>query len=347
MYKLKVNRDACIACGMCALECSVLQEDAEGKVEVIGEGIVADSQVGKVRNIVELCPSKALTLTEEYVDVGAKLAELKEKMRQPLTFTPPAADEYDFRLEDKDQYAEEITGSLDVSGEYEYDYNSYSSAESAGKSAFRDEIYSQAGALAQQILVMYEQRRMNKVARYAEIEGNYKYGVHQRLIKDLRSFVNELENYTGKKFSLPSDFFSFRTKDTDCINDRQERSNGFIADAIKEYLQPASEFYSCVKTDKTCVGSVRVSHWFGDDTYEDKYKYAYYLKPESVARFYRYVARATWKAGKFRKKFCERELDRFHKEIEQEWFDKINYLLHEIGEDGVKKHSITGNFIFE
>lgn len=346
MYKLKVNRDVCIACGMCALECSVLQEDAEGKVEVIGEGIIADSDADQVRGVVELCPSKALTLTEEYVDVGAKLEELKEKMRQPLMFTPPAADEYDFRIEDKNQYAEEITGSLDVSGEYEYDYNSYSSAESAGKSAFRDEIYSQAGALAQQILVMYEQRRMNKVARYAEIEGNYKYGVHQRLIKDLRSFVNELESYTGKKFSLPSDFFSFRTKDTDRINDLQERSNGFIADKIKEYLQPASDFYSCVRVDRTRE-TVRVSHWFGDDTWEEKTKYAYYLKPESVAYFYNSVARATLKAGKFRKRFCKDELDSFHKEIEQEWFDKINYLLREIGEDGVKKHSITGNFIFE
>ena len=35
MYKLKVNRDACIACGMCALECNVLQEDSSGKVEII------------------------------------------------------------------------------------------------------------------------------------------------------------------------------------------------------------------------------------------------------------------------------------------------------------------------
>ena len=209
--------------------------------EVIGEGIVAGSDASQVRGVVELCPSKALTLTEEYVNVGAKLAELKEKMRQPLTFTPPPAEEYRFRLEDKDEYLKEIKGSLDVSGEYEYDYNSSSSARSAGKRAFRDEIYSQAWALSQQIIAMYEQRRVNKGARYAEIESNYKYGVHQRLIKDLRSFVNELESYTGRKISLPSDFFSFSTKDIDYINNRQERSNGFIADAIKEYLKPASE----------------------------------------------------------------------------------------------------------
>ncbi len=46
-------------------------------------------------------------------------------------------------------------------------------AESAIKRAFREEIYSQAEALAQQVIAMYEQRRMNKVARYAETDINY------------------------------------------------------------------------------------------------------------------------------------------------------------------------------
>lgn len=345
MYKLKVNRDACIACGMCALECSVLQEDAEGKVEVVGEGIVADSDAAQVRGVVELCPSKALTLAEEYVNVGAKLAELKEKMRQPLTFILPPDEEYKFRFEDMEEYAAAIQGSLSISNEYEYDYDSHESAKSAGERAFREEMYSQFPALAQQIIAMYEQRRLNKVARYAEVEGNYKYGVHQRLIKDLRAFVNELESYTGKNFSLSSNFFSFHTKDTEYINDCQETSNEWLSERISNNMKNASELYSFVRVDRTRE-TVRVSHWFGDDTWEEKTKYAYYLS-DGVSRFYNSVARAVWKSAKYTKKFCERELDRFHKEIEQEWFDKINYLLREIGEDGVKKHSITGNFIFE
>ena len=220
MYKLKVNRDLCNACGMCALECNILQEDATGKIEVIGEGIVADSDVSKVKNIVELCPVTALTLTEEFVDMSVKLAELKSKMQQPLKFNPPPYDDYAFRLEDKDEYAQLLWNNSrsGVSDEYEFDYNSASAARSAGERAFRDEIYSQANALAQQVIVMYEQRKLNRVARYADTTSNYKYGVHQRLIKDLRSFVNELESYTGKKISLPSDFFTFRTKDTEYIN---------------------------------------------------------------------------------------------------------------------------------
>ncbi|MBQ6297137.1 MAG: ferredoxin [Selenomonadaceae bacterium] len=331
MYKLKVQKDKCIACGMCALECNVLQEDSSGKVEVIGAGVVADSEVGKVRNVVELCPAKALSLTEEFVNVGAKLAELKSKMQQPLTFTPPPKSDYRFMLEDSDQYAMEIwqNSFSGVSGEDDFDYKSSSSAKSAGERAFRDEIYSQAEALAQQVIVMYEQRKMNRVARYAETSGNYKYGVHQRLIADLRSFVNELESYTGKKISLPSNFFTFRTKDTEYINDRQEHANDWLASRIKGHLEPASEFYGCVKTNKT-YEYVTVSSWFGPDKEKMIEKYAYYIDGDNSKRFYRRVARTACKDGKYTSQFCERELDRFHKEIEEEWKSKINYLLRQV-----------------
>ena len=338
MYKLKVQSNKCNACGMCVLECSVLQEDSSGKVGVVGEGIIADSEIGRVRNIVELCPVGALSLTEEFVDRSAKLAELKSKMRQPLKFTPPSAEEYRFRYEDKDEYADAIKGSPEVSGAWEYDYKSWDSAKSAGKRAFRDEIYSQADALAQQVVAMYEQRRVNRVARYAETEGNYKYGVHQRLIKDLRSFVNELESYTGRKISLPSDFFTFRTRDTEYINDRQDHANEWLAGSIKNHLKPASDFDTCVKVEKTQDYVLVSGGWFSEDKHKWVTKYAYYVDSDSLRRFYRNVASATWKAGKYTSKFCERELDAFHKAIEQEWFGKIDYLLRQLGEDGIRKN---------
>lgn len=345
MYKLKVQRDKCIACGACTLDCKALQEDSTGTVEVVGEGIITDSEVDKIRNIVECCPMSALTLTEEFVDMSAKLAELKSKMKQPLKFTPPSTSEYEFSMDDRDKYAEDLYrgSSLSVSDEYEFDYKSSSSAKSAGERAFRDEIYSQAEALAQQVIVMYEQRKLNRVARYAETNGNYKYGVHQRLIKDLRAYVNEIESYTGKKLSLSSDFFKFRTRDTEYINDRQDHSNDWLAGRIKEYLESASEFYSCVKTDKTSE-YVTVSSWFGSDKEKLVYKYAYYIDGEKLKRFYNHVARATWKAGKYTKQFCERELDAFHKAIEQEWLGKIDYLLRQIGDEGLKKNSYSGEY---
>lgn len=328
MYKLTVQKEKCNACGMCSLDCSILQEDSSGKVEVIGKGIVSDSEIGKIRNIIELCPTEALHLIEDSANILERLEELKNKMKAPLKFNPPSLDEYAFRLEDKNEYAELLWKNSrgGVSDEYEFDYKSAGAARSAGEKAFRDEIYSQASALAQQVIAMYEQRKMNKVARYAEIPSNYKYSVHQRLIKDLRAYVNEIESYIGKKLSLPSDFFIFRTKDTDYIDRRQEKANDWLANRIKESLESPSEFYSCVKTDKTSE-YVTVSSWFGSDKEKLVYKYAYYIDADGLKRFYNHVVRATWKSGKYTKQDCEREIDAFHRAIEQEWKNKIEYLL--------------------
>ena len=329
MQKLKVFKEKCNACGMCTLECKILQEDSSGIVEVIGEGIVADSEVEKIKGIVSLCPTGALSLLEYNEDGKKRLEELKIKIQTPLEFTMPDKNEYEFSMDDRDAYAKEINCSGWVSGEYDFDYKSSSSARSAGERAFRDEIYSQFEALAQQVIVMYEQRKMNRVARYAETNSNYKYNVHQRLIRNLKSFVNEIEACTGKTLSLPSDFFTFRTKDTEYIKHQQESHNEWLAGRIKEHMEPASEFYSCVKTDST-EDYVKVSSWFGDDDYKTVKKYAYYIDNEKLQRFYSKVARATWKAGKYTSKFCEEELNKFHREIEEEYKSKVKYLLNQI-----------------
>ena len=328
MQKLTVQSDKCNACGMCALECEILQENSAGIVEVVGNGIVADSDAEKIAEIVSLCPTGALNLEKIKIDAKARLAEIKSQLQAPLEFNPPPKEDYEFRLEDKDEYAEAIQDSLSISGEYEYDYSSASSAESAGRAAFRDEIYSQVDALAQQVIAMYEQRRINKVARYAEIDTNYKFGVHKKLAGDLRAFVTEIESLTGKKISLPQDFYAFKTRDTDYINDRQDHANEWLAESIRDKIDSASEFYHCIKTDRE-YEYVTVSHFFGDDTRENKYTYAYYLNHESsgLRRFYNQVARATWKSGKYTSRFCEEELRRFHKDIEAEWKGKISYLL--------------------
>jgi len=325
MYKLKVQREKCNACGACALETNILHEGEGGIVEVIGEGIIADSDLEKIKNIISLCPTDALSLVEEQINVNQKLSDLKNKMQQPLVFTPPPLAEYAFDLEDKNAYAKELHVTSSLDGEYDYDYKSWDSANSAGQREFRQEIYSQVDALAQQVMVMYMQRKMNKVARYAEIPTNYKYSVHQNLIKNLRAFVNEIESYTGKQISLPSDFYTFRTKDTDYINARQDHVNEWLADNIRSEMKPASEFETCVGVDKT-KDSVRVSSWFGDDEWKTVTKYCYYLRVEKMERFYNNVARAAWYGGKYTSKFCTEELNRFHKDIEEEWKNKISYL---------------------
>ena len=143
-----------------------------------------------------------------------------------------------------------------------------------------------------------------------------------------RAFRNEIESYTGKKLSLPSDFYTFRTKDTEYINNRQDHVNEWRADNIKSEMKPASEFYTCIGVEKT-TDEVRVSSWFGDDKWKTVTKYCYYLRSEKMERFYNNVARAAWYGGKYSHKFGTEELNRFHKEITEEWKNKISYLLNQ------------------
>lgn len=331
MKKLVVDRSKCNACGACTLEeIKILQEDSSGIVDVIGEGIVSDSEVEKIKGIVSLCPTGALSLFEYNEDGKKRLEELKIKIQTPLEFVMPNKEEYEFSMDDRDKYGEEVANGFGgTSGEWDYDYNSASSARSAGERAFRDEIYSQYEAIAQQIIVMYEQRKMNRVARFAEINSNYKYSVHQRLIHDLKSYVNEIEACTGKNLSLPSDFFKFRTKDTEYIIHMQESHNEWLAGRVREHMPSASEFNNCVEVEKT-QEYVTVSSFFGKDKEKLVNKYAYLVSFEKAKKFYRQVARATWKAGKYTSKFCEEELNKFHREIENEWKDKISYLMRQI-----------------
>ena len=327
MQKLIVEKGTCNACGMCTVDCDLLQEDASGIVEVIAPGIVAAAVLEKVRNIVSLCPTNALRLQEEHVDQKKRLAELKKKMKEPLEWEMPSKWDYAFSADDKNDFESELPQPY-ASDEGEYKYSSDSKAYSAGKSAFRNEIYSQADALTQQIMALYQQRKLNAVVRYAEVPGNFKYDTHNRLIQKLKSFVNELEGCTGKKASLPSDFYTFRTKDTEFIEDIQDSPNDWLAARVKENLVSPSEVYDNIKTD-SMEDYVKVSHWFGDDTYETREKYSFSLR-RAVERFNRALARTVWKCGKYTSQNGGVELEKFCKAITEEWKSKIEHLLKQM-----------------
>ena len=327
MQKLIVEKGSCNACGMCTVDCDLLQEDASGIVDVIAPGIVLNHMLEKVKNIVSLCPENALCLVEDGVDQKKRLAELKEKMQAPLEWDIPSKWDYSFSPGDKNDFESELPQPY-VSDEDEYKYSSISDALSAGKRAFRDEIYSQADALAQQLMVLYQQRKLNAVVRYAEVSGNFKYETHNRLIRALKSFVNEMEGCMGKTLSLPSDFYTFRTKNTEYIEKMQDRPNEWLAGRIKENLKSASEFYGSIKTDST-KDYVAVSHWFGDDTYEMKKVYSFSLR-KAVERFNRSLAHTVWKCGKYTSQDGDRELSAFCKEIEKEWKCKMDHLMEQM-----------------
>lgn len=322
--KLLLEKEKCHACGMCAMDCDLIEEEADGSVSLIGPGLIPQQALEKIENIVELCPGEALHITDESISPKGLIQSLKEKMNEPLDFSFPKESEYKWALDDKDEYVKELPIPY-IKGEYDYIYKSRSAARSAGEQVFREQVYSQADALAQQLIVSYCQRKLNKVIRYAEVEGNFKYETHKILSHKLKSYVNEMELLCGEKLSLPDGFFEFTTKDTDYIDDMQDRPNKWLAERIHNKLPSASEFYGSIRTD-SMDDYVRVSHWFGDDTYETKRMYAYYNMDKVITRFNESLGRCVWRCGKNTSKDGETELNRFCRCITKEWEDKVNLL---------------------
>ena len=327
MKKLVVKTENCTACGICTMDCGLLQETSSGTVEVVGEGRVPNDQLEKIKGIVALCPAGALSLVDDDFDATKALENLKLKLNEPLKLSPPSKNDYYWELDERDDYVKELPTPY-ISGENDYCYKSSSDARSAGKQAFRDEVYSQADALAQQLIVSYWQRKMYPIVCYAEISGNFKYETHKELTTKLKSYVHEIEACTGKNLSLPSDFYKFRTKDTEYIEDRQEKPNEWLAGRIRENLPSASEFYERIKTDSE-YHYVKVSHLFGDDTYEEKKRYAYNIQ-KAIESFNRQLGRTVWKCGKYTSQDGEREFEKFCREITEEWKQKVEYLRKQI-----------------
>lgn len=327
MKKIVVQTGKCTSCGMCTVDCDLLQETMDGTVEVVSPGIIPEGQLEKIKEIVSLCPSGALFLKDDNFDANKALQELKVKLKEPLKLSPPSKSDYRWEIDEKDEFVKELPVPY-VSGEDDYCYKSPSDARSAGKQAFRDEIYSQADALAQQLVVSYWQRKLNAVVRYAEVGGNFKYETHRQLANKLKSYIHEIETCTGKKLSLPSDFLKFYTKDTEYIEHIQEKPNDWLANRIRENLPSASEFYDSIKTDSE-ERFVTVSHFFGDDTHEVKKRYCYSLT-KAIERFNRYLGRTVFKCAKYTSQDGEREFDQFCREITAEWNKKADYLYKQV-----------------
>ncbi|MEM2940440.1 MAG: ferredoxin [Thermoproteota archaeon] len=73
-YRVKVDKDTCIACGVCYSTCSeVFEPDDEGKSQIISkyrsccasEGIIDDSVADCAQSAKDTCPVQAITVEKK------------------------------------------------------------------------------------------------------------------------------------------------------------------------------------------------------------------------------------------------------------------------------------------
>ncbi len=312
MKKLLIDESLCNACGMCIIGCELLTETTEGKAKVIPPGIVEESSIESVLAAVNICPVSALRIDDSEKDTMQNvLEELKGRMLQPLTFKMPDKNLYAYNSDD---YRDKMP-MMKTANEGKYQHKSYSVAEEKGLKEFRDQIYSQKTAMAQQIIIAYKHDKVYKFMKYEEVDGNYKYDFHQKLIEQLKGYVKELEILTARSLTLPNDFFGFKIKNSDTFKlvDKYGMDQG-MASAVAAEIDGYSSYSCYIDSDEKDLATRSIACFKTTEAVREL--------QNDLLREAKYVLEAQIGPN------IEAELKTFYEKTDEEWREKIQYLLN-------------------
>lgn len=264
MTKVFIDNEKCLACGACALSCELIEEDKYGKAKVIEPGIVTDDALTLVQQVVDACPSKAISFTEHHSMVRnqgiAGLNEFKKVILEKLnnySISMPEFDDYKF---DKELFhfpwTEPWTKIMGTSYERtDYDgYRSERKAEREGLSEFNSVWYSRLRTLIQSILVDYKDRHLRRYYKYKEGDSwDFYRASNQEVEKLLSQIVSEAQYLANGKLQLPDGFEKFEVipvfgEDNGRVYQLQHFEEIFITDNIMNQRESLSWYESYVNT---------------------------------------------------------------------------------------------------
>lgn len=197
----------CVKCGICTQMTTKLKEKPDGSVEVIGKGLVSDSEISTFNKILESCPVNAILLSDSK-DVGEDLDSLKKSLISNLNkFKSLSIDSSEYRF-DSSKYTINIPGRSPK--ENGYPYRDYSRAESEGLQEFDRMMYSQKRQIIQRLLVDYKVNVLNKFIDYSEDKNNFYFKINNQISNLLKEFAQTVNSITNGKINLDSSFTDFK-----------------------------------------------------------------------------------------------------------------------------------------
>ncbi|MBP3819970.1 MAG: ferredoxin [Butyrivibrio sp.] len=328
MKKLHVDQDKCVSCGACIAECALLQENDEGKAVPVSGGVITIEIEQSVMNAVENCPVNALQIKDE----SRTLEQIKEELNKPLEIPEVPSGAYQFN---KENYHLPV---MSGRGEYQYNYSSDDKAEREGLRDFRDNIYSQKKAIAQQVIASYKQEKLVPLMKYEEQAGNYLYETNKQLEEKLRSYVAEIEACLGKKFNKPQDFFGFATRHNKVIGWSTDYLDESLASSVANACESYDWFDCYVNSDDMIVGTK--SYWYMDGDV-DVYKYCYRLNEASEKLNQQILDECQSIVPERAKKQIESAMQFYYQDLDKEWREKVkivkdvdNYIGSELDKCG-------------
>lgn len=211
--KIVTISDRCMLCGLCEQPdvTDVFGYDLNGKLIVLHSGMVDLDTNPKVMSISELCPVKAIEISEPEINANDKASALDQfnkivnKDLRDYPFCPPKYYK-DYSYEVGKYQAIPVPAKYCSEGKYLTD----ESAENAGLTEFKRAVYSQSKMIEKQYLVAYKIKQLKKYYDYEETDDNFYFHINSDISKLLNKAYQLALIVTDWQIKLPEDFCEFK-----------------------------------------------------------------------------------------------------------------------------------------
>ena len=196
-YELKIN-SSCNGCGACFEATSYLTEGNTGVAKIKGNGIINEAEVESLREIIELCPTSAISLEKKVLSKEWLADRIRKLESYKMNIILP--NNYFHFDSNNNKYKESIPFTYE--GLYK-DFNSRGDAKSAIQNFVNRNFYSKRKAWIQCVLAEYQKDILLPYARYEKKEENPYYQEEKKLeiqLKECIEFIQLVKR--EKKFNV-------------------------------------------------------------------------------------------------------------------------------------------------
>ena len=262
-YIVKINRNACSACGACLIYPQLFKEMRDGKAEIVRLKILSNKEIQDVLDAKNICMDNAISLLEMNGTGNLKdIISIAEK--KLLSLTIPKAKDINFNADLTNFDYKIDMPYLDI---YYTSYKSYNKAIDASLKAFDNYVYQHRDKIIMSLLHEFKVRNLGS---YYLLRGNSVFDdINYKVCGLLKKLKYELFVKSSWTVKLPDDYFNVEIyPDTHCKKNTWEDVSRFethlypITNVDRDFVKNSS--YTSLRDYKDYL-DVREY-----DTYDDK-----------------------------------------------------------------------------
>lgn len=254
MKQLKINREKCVACGLCTVYKEYIDVDEQGYAVTRNSGILQDEDIIKTKEIADVCPEMAITIvdykSEKNISTAGDLMLFMKNHFEKYELPRITSEVIEFPFIRNGNYSFIMSELQDSSvGKI---YTSERRAESAGMQDVSNNVNNVVRNVVRSFLSDYKTGVLNKFRVYEEEPGNYYYDCITEAESMLRQCAIECKNIFG--IELPSDILKIKSTAVWRVDSNKKRCaldylEDRLIDVAMDNVEDASWYDSWVDAD--------------------------------------------------------------------------------------------------